>query len=274
MSKKHLLLSSALTGSMAFAANGWADQLPADYVKMSGAFGGPYWEIVTGPSFSDGHPRGFLAGGVTYEQPFSGGTNWGVHGELGLTYGENRLNETDHTFTGQGVLYLRDAMMGEIGVYGGVTTFHNSWSQTTTSFGVEGEYYLPRVTLGGALGVQNDNQTHWVAQAGVSLYPTDNLKLTMSALYEERGHAGASFGVEYRPEYGAGFFYIPGTETTLFLNTTYSHQTAAIRAGLRWSWGGSGNSTLLYSDRHERKNFYGTILGSSGISPNDHLPFK
>ncbi len=271
MNRKHLLLSTALTSTMAFAAG--ASAQPVDYVKVADAYGGPYWQFVMGPSFADGHPRGFLAGGITYERPTFGGPNWGFHGEAGLTYGQNQLDETDHTFTGQGVLYLRDAMMGEIGLYGGVTTFHNSWSETTTSFGVEGEYYLPRVTIGGAVGVQHDNESRWVLQGGVSLYVTDNLKLNMSGLYAEGNHGAASFGVEYRPDTG-GFFNIPGTETTLFLNTTYSHEVAAIRGGLRWSWGGSGNSTLLYSDRHERKNFYGSILGSSGISPVDNLPYK
>ena len=271
MNKKHLLLSTALTGSMAFAASAWAAS--SDMPALGNPYNpGPYWELAFGPSFSGGHPRGFLAGGVTYEQPFSGSTNWGIHAEGGLTYGQNGHDETDHAFTGQGVLYLRDAMVGEVGVYGGWTHFSNDFHDTTTSFGAEGELYLPNVTLGGAIGVQTDNASHWVAQGGVSLYATDNLKFTLSGLYAQGGYGAASFGVEYRPEAG-GFFYIPRTETTLFLNTTYSHEVAAIRGGLRWSWGG-GNSSLIYADRRQRKNFYGSVLGSSGISPIDDLPFK
>jgi hypothetical protein len=232
----------------------------------------PYWEIVLGPQFADGHLRGFAGAGVTVQQPLGPQTVWGVHAQGGISYGENRFDQTDHEATLQGVLFARNPMVGEIGLFAGLTNFSDQFRDTTTTFGVEGEYYVTdRVTLGGAVGVQSDNESHWVAQGGVSVYPTDNFKLTASALFEQHGAVGAAIGAEYRPV--GGFFYIPGSDTNLFAKATFTEDVTAIRGGLRISWGGNGSS-LLQADRYQRKNFYGSIFGSEGISPLDNLPFK
>lgn len=271
MNKKHLLLSTALTSTLAFTAGAWAEP-PIPYVKIVPAY--VYnWDVVVGPSFSDGHVRGTLAGGFTFQRSTDRGVDWGFHGELGVTYGENRWDETDHDFAGQGVAYLRDPMTGEIGFYGGFVDFSDVLRDDRMSYGLEGEYYMPRVTLGGAIGIQHVKEDHLVSQLGVSVYMTDNFKLSMSGVYEEGDYGAASFGLEYRPS-NDGFLKIGGTDTTLFLNTTFSHEVAAVRGGIRWSWGNSGNNSLLYSDRHERKNFFGSMLGSSGISPFDDEPYK
>ncbi len=233
---------------------------------------GPFWEVVLGPAFSDGRARGFLAGGVTYQMPLGATSTWGVHAQGGFSYGQNYYDQTDHQLSAQAVLFARDPMIGEIGVLAGFTKFSDTYKNNVTNYGVEGEYYFNRVTVGGAIGIQSvDNQSRWVAQAGVSVYPTDNLKLTLSGLYDQNNNAGAAFGVEYQP--GGGFFYIPGTETVLFAKASYSEDVAALRAGLRVQFGGAGGS-LFYADRYQRKNFYGSMLGSEGISVIDNVPFK
>ena len=228
---------------------------------------GPFWEFALGPSFSDGDLAGFLAGGVTYQQPLGLQSTWGVHAQGGIWFGGKGASE----FSGQVVLFARDPMMGEIGVVAGVTTFSNEFRPTIVNVALEGEYYLSRITLGGAVGVQHDNESHWVAQAGVSIYPTDYLKFTGSGLIEEHGAVGASVGVEYQP--GGGFFYIPGMQTVVFAKATVSERVTAVRGGLRFSWGGNGSS-LIYADRHQGKNFYGSMVGAEGIAPVDNLPHK
>jgi len=237
---------------------------------------GPFWELVTGSSFADGRARGTLAGGVTYEFPWGGYTSetrFGVHAQGAFNFGQNRWDQTDHQVTAQGVLFARNPMIGEIGLVGGFTKFSDSYKEPVTYIGGEAEYYFQRVTFGGAVGAQmRDGQSDMVVQGGVSVYPTDNLKFTLSALYVGESKRGAaSFGVEYQPP--NGFFYIPGTETVLFAKGTFSHQAASLRAGMRLRWG-DPSSSLIYSDRYHRKNFYGSVLGSEGISPVDALPFK
>lgn len=231
---------------------------------------GPFWELAFGPSVSDSHFRGVVAGGVTYQIP----DFWfGFHGEVGTSYGENAFDDTDNVFAAQVVLFARDPSLGEIGVVAGVTTFSDDFKPTTTNFALEGEYYLDRVTLGGSIGVQNpdDGDLTWVGQGGIAFYPNDNLKFTASALFTENGGVGGSIGVEFQPEFLDSF--IP-TTNVWFAKATTSEEATAIRVGWRIDWGGGSSGSLLFKDRNQRKTFYGSLLGSEGVSPPDNAPYK
>lgn len=259
MNKKQLLLSTSLTGSLALATGAVAAPEPAAPFNP-----GPYWEWAFGPSFSDGHPRGFLWGGLTYQQPYAGNTNWGFHLEANLDYGQNAYDNTDHSLTAQGVLFLRDPMMGEIGIVAGVTNFSDVYLETVTLIAVEGEYYLPRMTFSGSFGLLNGSQSQWVAQGGVAFYPTDDFKIWLKGVYGENNLTGASVGVEY--QFGPELFNIPGVQTTAFANANFSEQKTSLLGGLRFAFGGSGGS-LIYTDRNNRKNFLG-LTNDLQIAPS------
>lgn len=155
--------------------------------KLSIAGGGsrPGYDIFF---VDDDFEAGFKASG-SVSVPLGHRFGFQADGTLGS------LNEEVYGHAG-GHLFWRDPAFALLGAYGSWTI----WDDVNAyRLGVEGEYYLDRVTLSGVVGAEwGDVDDGLFTIADVNFYATDDLKLGVGHRYtEEAGHALA-IGVEYQ----------------------------------------------------------------------------
>jgi hypothetical protein len=179
---------------------------------------------------------------VAHDDLFRG--NFGVEGTvpLGHDFGfqaEGGVGSNSY-WGGAGHLFWRDPNWGLIGAYGSAESLQNT---TMQRYAGQAEFYLDRVTLGGAVGEQEGDVLHGVfGKADIGFYATPNFVLR--AGFE--GTPGGDFG-------RAGLEFQPAATSlsglSLFADAAFGRGTQ-ITFGIKFHFGEAGE-TLIYRDRHE-----------------------
>jgi hypothetical protein len=159
--------------------------------KLSIAGGGtkPGFDIPFAPPFIDDDFEAGLKASGSVSVPLGHRFGFQADGTLGVVQEEVYGHAGGH-------LFWRDPSFALLGLYGSWTI----WDEVDAfRLGVEGEYYLDRVTLSGVAGAEmGDVDDGLFTIVDVNYYATDGLMLGIGHRYtEESGHALA-LGVEYQ----------------------------------------------------------------------------
>jgi len=142
-------------------------------------------------------------------------------------------------------LFTRDSSMGLLGLYGSAETHGITGRQDSWRVGVEGEYYHDNLTLGAVAGKTYGDTEGLFAQARVSYYPSDDLKIVFGYTHDTLAYG--SVGFEARdPQSGVSWF----GEGRFGLGPD-SDDANSISLGMRYSFGGGQGKSLIEHDRNE-----------------------
>jgi len=146
-----------------------------------------------------------------------------------------------------GHMFWRDPSKGLLGLFGQISEVHKGQLYRA---GVEGEYYLSNVTLGGHAGYEIGNDSRRVhiddgVIAGVNLkfYATDNFMMKVGGGIEAKSWYGRA-GFEYQP----GFAALPGLSIFADGGAGSDHLSYAL-AGIRLYFG--ANKSLIRRHRED-----------------------
>ncbi len=142
-------------------------------------------------------------------------------------------------------LFARESNLGLLGLYGSAETHGITGQQNTWRAGIEGELYRDNLTLSAVVGKTFGGTQGMFTQARVSYYPSDDLKIVLG--YADDALTYGSLGFEARdPLSGVSWF----GEGRFGLGPN-SNEAAGISVGMRYSFGGNQENTLIEHDRNE-----------------------
>ena len=142
-------------------------------------------------------------------------------------------------------LFAREPNLGLLGLYGSAETHGITGQPNTWRAGVEGELYRDNLTLSAVVGKTFGGTEGLFTQARVSYYPSDDLKIVLG--YTDDALTYGSLGFEARdPLSGVSWF----GEGRFGLRPN-SNDASGISVGMRYSFGGNSENTLLEHDRSE-----------------------
>lgn len=141
-----------------------------------------------------------------------------------------------------GHFFWRDPDQGLVGAYAHYVALGSSFADVDlVRYGVEGEFYIDRVTLEGFAGADTvdgggASETYANLDFGASYYVTDNVKLSAGvrrAFDQTSGIVGAEAMLPFA-----------SNNVSLYANAQFSDETTSVRAGLRVYFGQPDKSLI------------------------------